>query len=418
MKIIKLYFIFFLQIFFLEKFFSRTFFTPFPGIKEEHLYYINEKDSYFSTSAKFFTRKINGAFGYEDILENLSTIYHGASSFDLADLFYDSQVEKITINGEEIYIDGFVQPDHKISNFGTTLELDYFKKFKDFNLILHSRLPIQFINVEQKEGYNAIKFFKNLYFNENEINKVSVNILRDVISGKFKEGYEINWNNFKNFGVGNFDFEINLQKLVLNEKLLLNFITGIVLPTDQEINFKELNNYLATSFGNNKHYEFRIGGQGIFKIFNFLDFLFYGTYNNIFSKKENFIATFKGANAFNLQPTFVDANLKWNEFIFITDLIFKPSESLKFLFGYTFFKKNKDFIFNYNKFNKDAIENIKETNFNQLSNFSERKAHKIKGLISFLYKEKFNFDIFASGILTGEDVPRELDFGFSIGLFY
>ena len=385
--------------------FNRSIFSPIPKIKNVHLDYFNLKKIdkerlIFIPSVNGFYRSINSVFGAENIIENISTIYHGYPSFELSDLFYDSQMETITINSIIFNINGLVEPNYSINfNGGFILNFDFFKKFENFNSILYIKIPIQRISICNKNGYDSIIVFKkkiiNNEFYKNLINRTSEDVLKYVMSGRFKNGYETEWNNFSISGFGNLDLEFNLQKYFMDEFILGNLLFGIVFPTDKNINNLIEENYLTTSLGNNKHFETRLGGQAIFKIFNFLSFSIYGSYNYIFSNKEKLIASFKGAHAFGLQPTWIDAKINWDEIIFSTDLILNPIDFFNLTFGYTGFFKRKDKISDFSNYEIDAAEKVKLIDFKKMSDFSERNSHKLKSSINFYFKN-FIFELFSS----------------------
>jgi hypothetical protein len=134
----------------------------------------NEDRDGFAISPKIsaYYRWANEAFGTSNKTADISTIYHGSDLFDLSDLFYDSKIPAIRGANDAVenqflpkyqnlYVDGMITPDYRVSNMGVMLGVDLEKEFDNWEMSIHARIPVSRMHVQQKKGYDAIEITTN-----------------------------------------------------------------------------------------------------------------------------------------------------------------------------------------------------------------------------------------------------------------
>ncbi len=392
----------------------RTYLSPLPNqecydpfLKSTKIYY--EKDGFkrFEIDIMPFYRTASEMFGAINRSEGISTLYHGSNSFEISDLFYDSETPTLNPNNpylqnppeipSPIQIDGVVSPEYSFNQAGILIGSEFLpiKNKEWFKIKL--KIPISNIKIKQKFGYNAIT----------TIPEQNTQIAKDVLSGNIKNDYEINWENYNIFGFGDLFAALNLEKKIFNEKIITSIFIGTTIPIGLTTNEKIKFNYLAIPTGNNGHFMFNGGAELDFMIYKKNKISFYGSYGYAFQCKETMIATFDGANAFGLQPTFLSNKISWYQLLLNTDLFLSFTEKpYGALIGYQYFYKNNDSI-NAEGNGIDAAGETKSISYKKVSDFSERQAHSAKFSILFPINNFINLDLGFSFIFAGEDILKE-----------
>jgi hypothetical protein len=399
---------------FFNQILPRTYFSPLPNqeccdpfLRSSKKYYDKEISGRFEIDIMPFYRKASEMFGAINKSEGIATLYHGSNSFEISDLFFDSETP--TLNPSNPYlqnmsniksivkIDGIISPNYSFDQAGILIGSEFLpiKNKEWFKIKL--KIPISNIKIKQKLGYDSIS----------AIPEENTQIAKDILSGKIKNNYEINWVNYSIFGFGDLFAALNLEKKWLNDKIIGSLFIGTTIPTGLTINEKIKYNYLAIPTGNNGHFMFNAGTELDLTFYKRNKIIVYGSYGYAFPRKETMIATFDGANAFGLQPTFVSNNVSWYQLLFNSDLFLSITEKpYGITIGYQYFLKNNDKI----EYENNCIDAVGETHpmsYKKVADFSERQSHSAKISISIPITELINIDFGTSFVFAGEDSLKE-----------
>lgn len=365
-----------------------------------------------------FSRCMNNCFNRWGSIVNISNIFHGRSKFELSDLYYNSFEPILKGNSdlfdnplqknEYLYVDGEIEPVYEVKRAGIIIGFDSSYKNNNFwKITFRSRLPIQQLSILNNKSWHSFKPYEEFIETIDDTPaKTTFNdeFIYNTISGLYKNGYKDYWSSYSIQGIGDLNLELDYILNFLNNKLVAYGMIGLILPTGI---IENKLNYLSLPLNNNGHYELRLGSQISYDLLSFCNIILYGSYGYAFSAIENIISSYKGANAFNMQPTQTFANISWNQAIFSIDTIFSISSFFGFTFGYQFFYKGKDVINSIQEYNYDGVNEYNLLNYEFMESRSKRIANKARGSFYLNLIDCLQIEFGGDIVFYGYEIPQE-----------
>ena len=365
-----------------------------------------------------FSRSMNNCFNRWGSIVNISNIFHGRSKFELSDLYHNSfepilkgsenLFENPLQKNEYLYVDGEIEPVYDLKRAGVIIGFDSSYKNNDFwKVTLRARLPVQQLSINNNRSWHSLipyeEFIETI---DDKPAKTNFNneFVYNAASGLYKNGYKDYWSNYCIQGIGDLNLELDYILNFLEDKLIFYGMFGLILPTGI---IENKLNYLSLPLNNNGHYELRLGSQISYDLLSFCKLIFYGSYGYAFPAVESIISSYKGANAFNMQPTKTFVNISWNQVIFSADTIFEISSFFGFTFGYQFFHKGKDIINPIEEYNYDGVNEYNLLNYEFMESRSKRIANKARGSFYLNLVDCLQIEFGGDIIFYGYEIPQE-----------
>jgi hypothetical protein len=257
-------------------------------------------------------------------------------------------------------------------------------------------------------------------------------IAKKITQGYFKNGpnqsqqYQSNeflnsWQDFNYQGFDDIDYELTFGTTFYESKIAGDLLLGFTVPIGELFNPKKPN-YLCIPFGNNGHYEFRVGGKLGYEVNNNFVITGYAHYGWALSEKESFFAPFGDATnssrniAYGLQPVITSGDISWKNFIGSIDCTILTNSNCGIGFLYQYMYKTKDVITLNDKNLKDALNNTYPLDKNIIEKNSQRSSHKIGFNFIALLVNDMKISLGYNGIVEGNNIPRENDYFVTVGI--